>query len=193
MATYKGLPLFDMDIVDGVCGVDIISLVDYPAVERNFIKFAKETEVKFKINEEKHIVTGPALIPDKKIYRRDENGYEYYVQFSKDAIRRIAEKFFEDHNSTNVNLQHDLDVNGCVYFESYFLDKNRGILPAEFADLPDGTWIVSCKVNNEGVWDMVKDGTLRGFSIEGNLNVIEHTEPVLDTIEDLLSYIKDRK
>jgi len=190
MATYKGLPLFDMDLVDGICGVDIISLVDFPAVERNFIKFAKEVEVKFNVNDEKHIVTGPALIPGKKIYRRDESGYEYYVQFSKDAIKRIAEKFFEDHNTTNVNLQHELDVKGCVYFESYFLDKERGILPAEFADLPDGTWIVSCKINNEGVWELVKNGTLQGFSIEGNLNVLEPQEPTLDTIDDLLSYLK---
>ena len=143
MATYKGLPLFDMDLVDGICGVDIISLVDFPAVERNFIKFAKEVEVKFNVNDEKHIVTGPALIPGKKIYRRDESGYEYYVQFSKDAIKRIAEKFFEDHNTTNVNLQHELDVKGCVY-----------------------------------------------FAIEGNLNVLEPQEPTLDTIDDLLSYLK---
>lgn len=181
-----------MDLIDGIGGVDIISLVDFPAIERDFIKFSKDVEVKFSVNEDKHIVTGPALIPDKKIYRRADDGYEYYMQFSADAIKRIAEKFFADHNSTNVNLEHEVDVNGCVFFESYFINRERGIEPADFADLPDGTWMVSCKINNENVWELVKDGTLRGFSIEGYLRPVEASEPVIDTIEDLLSYLKDR-
>lgn len=191
MATYNGLPLFILGLGDDTTGVEIISLVDRPAVERNFIKFSNQVEVKFKVDEDKHIVTGPALIPGKKIYRRDEEtGYEYYVEFTKEGIQQIAEKFFADHNSTNVNLQHELDVNGCVYFESYFINSERGILPAEFADLPEGTWIVSCKINNEGVWDMVKKGELRGFSIEGYLDVQKQEEKPLDTIQDLLDYLK---
>lgn len=191
MATYNGLPLFILGLGDDTTGVEIISLVDRPAVERNFIKFSNQVEVKFKVDEDKHIVTGPALIPGKKIYRRDEEtGYEYYVEFTKEGIQQIAEKFFADHNSTNVNLQHELDVNGCVYFESYFINSERGILPAEFADLPEGTWIVSCKINNEGVWDMVKRGELRGFSIEGYLDVQKQEEKPLDTIQDLLDYLK---
>lgn len=191
MATYKGLPLFIMGLGDETTGVEIISLVDYPAVERNFIKFSNQVEVKFSVDEDKHIVSGPALIPGKKIYRRDEEtGYEYYVEFTKEGIEEIAEKFFADHNSTNVNLQHELDVNGCVYFESYFINSERGIVPAEYADLPDGTWMVSAKINNEGVWDMIKKGELRGFSIEGYLSVQKPEEKTLDTIQDLLDYLK---
>lgn len=191
MATYKGLPLFIMGLGDETTGVEIISLVDYPAVERNFIKFSNQVEVKFSVDEDKHIVSGPALIPGKKIYRRDEEtGYEYYVEFTKEGIEEIAEKFFADHNSTNVNLQHELDVNGCVYFESYFINSERGIVPVEYADLPDGTWMVSAKINNEGVWDMIKKGELRGFSIEGYLSVQKPEEKTLDTIQDLLDYLK---
>ena len=188
MAKYNGLPVYNMDLIDGVEGIRIISLVDFPAIERDFIKFAKETEIKFSVNEEKHIVTGPVLIPGQKVYRRDDNG-AYYIQFSEDAIKRIAEKFFTDHNSTNVNLEHEFEVNGCVYFESYFIDKSRGIVPAEFADLPDGTWMVSCKINNEGVWELVKNGTLRGFSVEGKLHPSEDKEEAIDTIEQLLDYL----
>ena len=188
MAKYNGLPLFTMDLIDGVEGIRIISLVDEPAIERDFVKFAKETEIKFSVNEDKHIVSGPVLIPDQKIYRKDEKG-AYYIQFTADAIRRIAEKFFTDHNSTNVNLQHEYNVGDCVYFESYFIDHARGLVPAEFDDLPDGTWIVSCKINNPAVWELVKDGTLRGFSVEGKLHPYED-EPVFDTIEDLLGYLK---
>lgn len=188
MATYKGLPVYNMDLIDGIEGIRIISLVDFPAIERDFVKFAKETEIKFSVNEEKHIVSGPALIPGQKIYRKDEQG-AYYIEFSTDAIKRIAEKFFADHNSTNVNLEHEFEVDGCVYFESYFIDKERGIVPVEFADLPDGTWMVSCKINNPAVWELVKDGTLRGFSVEGKLHPYEEKDKVFSTIEDLLSYL----
>ena len=180
-----------MDLGDDTTGVEIVSLVDYPAIERNFIKFSKETEVKFKINDEKRIVSGAALIPDMPIYRRNPDGYEYYVKYTKSAIERIAEKFFADHNSTNVNLQHEIDVDGCVYFESYLINHERGIVPVEFADLPDGTWVLSAKINNDSVWQLIKDGILKGFSIEG-IFVAEPEEPVLNSIEDLLSYLKDR-
>lgn len=185
--TYKGLPLFNLDILEDTMGIEIISLVDRPAVEKEFIAFNEE-KVKFAIDDKKHIVTGVALIPNQKIYRRDKKGNEYYVQVSAEAIERIAEKFFADHNSTNTNLQHQFDVDGCVYFESYLVNKKRGIYPAEFGELPDGTWIVSCKINNPDVWQLVEEGVLRGFSIEGNLNIVEDRE--LNDIEDLVDYLK---
>ena len=191
MQTYHNLPLYIMDLGDESTGVEIVSLVDYPAIERNFIKFSKDTEVKFKVDEEKRVVFGPVLIPEKPIYRRDSDGYEYYVKFSKEAIERIAIKFFEDHNSTNVNLQHEVDVNGCVYYESFIKDSERGISPAGFEDIANGTWFMACKINNDDVWDKVKDGTLRGFSIEGTLRMSEsRKEPVLDSLQDLLDYLK---
>lgn len=188
MAEYKGLPLINLDILDDLSGIEIVSLVDRPAVEREFIAF-QDQNVKFAVNEEKHIVTGIALIPDQKIYRKDENGREYYIQISREAIERIAEKFFADHNSTNVNLQHQFDVDGCVYFESYLTNKERGIYPKEFGELPDGVWFLSCKINNPDVWQLVKDGVLRGFSIEGNLNVVE--DKPLDTLEQLMDYLNN--
>lgn len=191
MQTYHNLPLYIMDLGDESTGVEIVSLVDYPAIERNFIKFSKDTEVKFKVDEEKRVVFGPVLIPNKPIYRRDSDGYEYYVKFSKEAIERIAIKFFEDHNSTNVNLQHEVDVNGCVYFQSFIKNDECGIAPAEYADMPDGTWFMACKIKNDDVWQKVKDGTLRGFSIEGTLRMSEsRKEPVLDSLQDLLDYLK---
>lgn len=190
MAEYKGLPLINLDIIDDLSGVEIISLVDRPAVEREFIAFQKE-EVKLSVDEEKHIVTGVALIPNQKIYRKNEKGEEYYIQMSKEAIERIAEKFFADHNTTNVNLQHEYDVDGCVYFESYLTNKERGIYPNDLGDLPEGTWCVSCKVNNPEVWELVKQGVLRGFSIEGNLNIVEEKE--IDSLEELIDYLNNIK
>lgn len=188
MNSYKGLPLINLDIIDDMNGVELISLVDFPAVEREFIKFSKDEDIKLAINEEKRIVTGVALIPEQKIYRRDVNGKEYYATFTKDAIERIAQKFFADGNSANVNLEHQVIVGDCAYFESYLINKDRGICPVEFSDLPDGSWIVSCKVNNDKVWELIKNGTLRGFSIEGNLGLVEEEKPI-DTLEDLIKRI----
>lgn len=183
---YKGLPLFNLDIIEGVPGIELISLVDEPAVERDFIRFSKEAEVKMKINEEQRIVTGVALIPGQKIYREDKNG-KYYIQFSKEAIKRAAVKFFEDRHSADANLMHEVEADGIIYFESYLINRERGILPAEFADLPDGTWIVSAKILNEQVWTLIKQGVLRGFSIEGRLGF----KSEISTLEELLDYINN--
>lgn len=191
MELYNGLPLFDLDVVDDMNGVEIISLVDRPAVEREFVAFSQDERYRFSIkDEEKRIVNGVALIPDQKIYRRAEDGTEFYVRFSRDAIERIAQKFFADHNSTNVNLEHQVEVDDCVYFESYLLDSKRGICPVEFSDCPDGTWIVSAKINNDKVWELVKQGVLRGFSIEGNLHIEPSQSKALDTVEEFMDWLK---
>lgn len=186
---YKGLPLFNMDIVEGVPGIQLISLVDDPAVEKEFVKLAKVEEIKMKVNEEKRIVTGVALIPDQKIFRIDPNGQKYYIQFSREAIERAAVKFFKDRHSADANLMHEVYTDGIVYFESYLVNRERGILPAEFADVPDGTWIVSAKIENDKVWELVKSGVLRGFSIEGKLGVREE----ISTLEELIDYMNNYK
>lgn len=187
MATYKGLPLFnyDVDLMDDLTGVEIISLVDMPAVERNFVAM-NEDKVMLKADEDRHVVTGVALIPNQKIYRRDADG-EYYISYSREAIERIVEKFFRQKNSTNANVMHEVDIDGCVYFESYLTDKERGISPVDFGELPDGTWCVSCKVNNPAVWKLIKEGKLRGFSIEGYFR----EEKKINTLDDLVNYLNN--
>ena len=185
---YKGLPLFSLDVVSGLPGIELISLVDSPAVQREFIRFSEDKEIKMKVNEEKRIVTGVALIPDQKVYRKDNSG-EYYIQFSREAIERAVVKFFEDRHSADSNLMHEVEADGIVYFESYLINRERGVLPVEFADLPDGTWIVSAKILNDKVWELITSGILRGFSIEGRLGV----EQEISTLDELLDYINNYK
>ena len=188
---YNGLPLFEITI-DEDGELQNISIVDEPAIEMNFLAFSKEEEVRLSVDDEKHIVSGPALIPDMPIYRRDERGRGYYITFSKQAIEDIAIRFFEDHNNTNGNLMHQVDVDGVTYFESYIVNRDRGIVPVEFEDVPNGTWMVSAKIHNEEVWNLIKNGTLRGFSISGNLTFTRAKEDKeIDSIEDLLSYLKN--
>lgn len=169
---YKGLPLYYADINDEVAGVQIMSIVDRPAVETVFVRFAEEgTPAMFAANDEKQVVSGVVLIPDFPIFRRDTARGEYYVAFKADAIERIAQKFFTAEGATSaVNLNHSDPASQCVIFESYLIDHARGIVPAEFADHPDGTWIISLKVNNPTLWADIKSGKYKGFSIEGFLD-----------------------
>lgn len=132
------LPIYNLIINDSddELGVDKMSLVDSPAVNIDFLKFNKE-QLSF-ANEEKKIITGVAILADTPIYRRNQLG-EHYIIFSKETIYNIVQKFFKQDKIKSVNLNHSLDTNSAYIFESYLIDKERGITPIEFGDLPDGS------------------------------------------------------
>lgn len=186
MQLYKGLPIYFVDINDETI-FNNISIVDCPAIQEDFIKLAKEVEIQFKVNEEKRIVSGPVLIPEQPIYRRSADGKEYYIKFDEKSIREFAVKFFKDHRNTEGNVQHQFAAKGITFFESYLLNRERGIVPAEFNDLPDGTWFVSARIDNDELWSLIKDGTLRGFSVDILTTLSEERE--IDSLEDLLEYL----
>lgn len=174
-------------------GVDFIALVDSPAILRNFLAFAKHE--KFVANEEKRVVTGPLMIPEIPIYRRDEGG-EFYVVFGRDTIYQIAQKFMKELRNDKVNQMHQPDqkVEGVYMFESFIINSERGInTPKGFEHLPDGTWFGSYKIDNDEVWQQVKDGTFNGFSVEGffEMNMERVTDDALLT--KVIDIIKEGK
>jgi len=123
-------------------------------------------------NEEERIISGPLMLADTPIYRNDDNG-EYYVVFTKETIKKIAQRFFKKGYQSNVNLMHEQGnlTEGMTMFESWIKDEKRGIKAMKgFEDVPDGSWFGSFKVDNDEVWQMVKDGKVRGFSVEGQFN-----------------------
>lgn len=185
---YKGLPVFSVTLEDNNI-FDNISLVDLPAIETDFIKMAEEVEVKFAVDKDKRIVSGPVIIPEQMIYRNDGKR-QFYIKFSREAIEQMALRFFKDKRETEGNVMHQIPVNGITFFESYLLNKERNIAPKEFTDLPDGTWFVSAKVENEDVWTLVKEGKLRGFSIDAMVTMKPAKEKELDTLEDLANYLE---
>lgn len=189
---YNGLPLFSFTVDDYVTGVEKISIVDNPAVQSEFIALSAEDVERFKLSADpkRHIVTGVALFPDQKIIRRAADGSLFYIQFSKEAIEAIALKFFREHNGTATNLMHSVDTDGATLFESYLVDRSRGILPVEFNDAPDGTWVVSMKIENDKLWELIEDGKLRGFSIEGSFREVK-TE--YDNLEKLMNDLIENK
>ena len=125
----------------------------------------------FKIeNEEKRIVSGYFMKADLPIIRLNDKNEKYYVVFRRDTIEKIVNKFFKNGLNANVNLMHDnnLQAKGVYVIESLIIDSKRGIkAPKGFEDAPDGSWWGSMRVENDEVWNMVKDGTFKGFSVEG--------------------------
>lgn len=165
----NGLPCYSLNIDDSEnTGCFKISLVDFPAVETSFLCFDKEPEkFNFKVtDDEKHIVTGIALRCNVPIYRVSPDGTEYYVLFTKETVEHIMQKFAKDNNAFNISVQHELDVKDCYVVESYLINKERGIVPQEFSDIEDGSWVVSVKIENPKVWQYIKEGNCSGFSIE---------------------------
>lgn len=148
--------------------VDAVALVDKPAIERDFVAFNKAQAFAVE-NEEERIITGPAMLADTPIYRNDERG-EYYVVFDAPTIKKIAQKYFAKGFQNNVNLQHDKGqiVEGVTVFESWIVDSKRGIAPMKgFENVPEGSWFISMKVNDDATWQKVKAGEIKGFSVEG--------------------------
>ncbi len=148
--------------------VNYIGLVDRPAIERNFLAFGDHA--RFSLNEEKRIISGPAMIADMPIYRKDDRMGEYYVVFDKESIRCIVEKFSAKGYMQAFNLFHDdqQQVSDVTIFNSFISDADLGIAPLKgFEDVADGSWFISAKVNNDAVWARVKTGDIKGFSVEG--------------------------
>jgi len=145
------------------------------------------------INEEQRIISGPLMLADELIYRNNEKFGEHYVKFSAQTIRQIAIKFAKKKYMNHVNLMHDSEqrVNDVTMFESFIVDKNRGIMPmAEFKEVADGSWFGSFYVENDEVWQDVKKGTYKGFSVEGMFDYVEPIsaeENALQQISKLLN------
>ena len=191
------LPVYELRInaeLNDDSEVSYISLVDEPAIMKDYLVFQDEKKQaqKFQIiSEDKHIISGPIMIADELIYRAANAKIqtEHYVKFSAETIKEIAIKFSKRKYQNNVNLMHDPSqkVEGVTMFESFLVDKIRGIKPmAGFEDVPDGSWFGSFYIENDEVWQSIKSGDYKGFSVEG---LFDYTNPMTYE-EQLLQKIK---
>ncbi len=157
-----------IDENDEASGIDAISLVETPAIESNFIALNKHELLLKEIDSEKRILMGPALIPDKSIYRRNDNGDEYYIYFSKDTVRKASELFFKKSNHQNATYEHERKIDNMTIVESWIVEDPAKDKTALYGmDVPAGTWMVSMNVDDEKIYNEAKEGTIKGFSIEG--------------------------
>lgn len=175
-----------------VYGIEAISLVEQPAIEADFVAFAKEHKQTFaQVDEDERILLGPALIPDKPIFRRNEDE-EYYVYFSKSTVKKAMQLFLMSGNQGRTTLDHNFPLQGLSVVESWLVeDPDKDKSNAYGMSYPKGTWMVAIKVNNDAIWhNFVKEGKVKGFSIEGyfvdRMTVQEkNTEMQEDLLEQL--------
>jgi len=161
----------------------------------NSIEREKMSKQRFQTDDEKRIVLGPAMIPDQKIFRKDRNGDPYYVFFTAETIKMIAEKYMRNKYIDNNDQMHDGKAVKDVYvFESWIKeDENDKSVKYGYGDLPIGTWFVSMKVKNDDIWKRVKDGELNGFSVSGffeEVAAFHREEAFLKELAEILKKIK---
>ena len=162
------MKIIELIISNDEDGIEAISLVDRPAIESNFITLAKEYEMNLaEVDKEKKILMGPALIPNKMIFRK-EGDLKYQVYFSEATVEQASQMYLKAGNQSNATLHHKTKVDGMSLVESWIItnpemDKSK----AYGFDLPKGTWMVSMKADNEQIWKKAKSGEVKGFSIEG--------------------------
>lgn len=192
------IPIYNVQITDAETGIDRISLVEYPAVESNFLAFSDNKKtVMFSANEEQQMIVGCLMRADFPIYRKDEYG-EYYIQFSKDVIKQMAEKLLKDGHQNWVNIEHinNTDVNDVNMVELFIKNTKNGINPKGFEQIEDGSLFAVFKVRNPKIWDYIKNDIFKGFSIEGVFNFAEtdNEDKTLDEIITMLdTIIENRK
>lgn len=194
-----------LDENEEMTGIEAVSIVENPAIESDFIALASDEVQLAKLDEEKKLLMGAALIPNKPIYRK-RNDTDFYVYFSKDTVRKASEMFFQNGNQNNATLEHDMEVKGLTVVESWIVEDNKMDKSTMYGlNVPNGTWMISMKVNNEEVWqEYVKENKVKGFSIEGyfadrakisrdsvkdEMTAIENTEAeyILSQVKNVLS------
>jgi hypothetical protein len=149
-------------------GINAVSVVESPAIEELFVVLNKhEVELK-EVDNKKRILMGAALIPNKQIYRRVKDK-EFYIFFSEDTVRKASELFLMRSNQNNATIEHEKKMlEGMSVIESWIIEDEKKDKSNLYGfNLPKGTWMISMKVNNDEIWNKVKAGEVKGFSIEG--------------------------
>lgn len=165
------IPIYSAIIIDEDCGMERISLVDSPAVESDFIALAaQKAPVLLRVeDEEKRLIRGVVMRADFPIYRHCEKLGEYYLVFSKETIRKMAEKYLAENRQNLVNQMHkqNSDVDGVQMVQYFIKDVAAGVSPVGFEEIEDGSLFAEFHVVNDDVWAEVKSGAFKGFSLEG--------------------------
>lgn len=182
------LPIYDVVFTDEVDetgapnvlnGITAVSLVDKPAIECDFHRFKEQEPVKFFFDDEKREIIGPALIPDKLIYRV-LNGNEFYIKFTKEVIEDLAFNFLEKGFINNLTIMHpeSEDPLGALENQDKFYNTHNWIETEDYQqakeygfDLPLGTWMLGYKILDDDMWSRIKSGELKGFSVEAFLQL----------------------
>jgi hypothetical protein len=192
MDNLETIELF-VDDLDG--GIDAISLVEYPAIEETFVALSKQKIELKTMDDEKRLVIGLALVPNKKIYRNNR-GFEYNITFSEQTVRKASEKYLKSLKIHNTTVEHEMEVDGVFLTESWIVEDSEKDKTAIYnLNAPVGAWAVSMRIENDDVWENVKQGKYLGFSIEGIFTEQEQLSAqdveAMEKIDELLDEYQD--
>ena len=194
MKKFEGLPIYEISI-DGVTGLYAVALVKRPAMQSTWQVFAdQEQKIKFAVtDEEQHKVLAVLCRADFPIYRYSDTMGEYYVLFTKKTIEDMTQRMLREGFHESINVEHDDDffINGVELTQIFIKNSAKGINPAGFEDIEEGSAFCEYKITAPEVWDAIKQGVFTGISLEGYFNLKEifssiEKEGPADDIESLL-------
>ena len=196
----KKIKVIEYGIDDtGMLGVHAISVVEDPAIGVDFVALSDEKRYVTLASEERKMLYGALLIPDQLIYRYDEAQGEYYVKYSKETIEKIAHNYFKQNLHHNATLEHESPVVGLTLVESWLIEGENDKSKEFGFSLPVGTWFGGMKVENDEVWNKVKSGEVKAFSIEGmfvpkkEMKMSEQQEQWIIELEQMLQLASEEE
>jgi len=186
----KDIPVMylDFDEEDMGMGMSVLSFVKNPAVEVKWEIFQSKPHNFRDFNDEKRLVTAPVMIAETKIPRFSPEIGKYFVKFSKQTIEKMMKKYFKENKIHLINTDHDSTQkkDGVYMMESFIVgDRTESKL---FPELPDGSWVATYYVENDSVWEEIKNGNYQGFSLEGFF-IEKYENEMFDKIETQLREI----
>lgn len=193
----KKLPIYQASIDESGTGMFCVSLVSEPAVEVSWQLFNK-TQQTFRIqNEEQKCVLGVVMLADIPIYRFSPEMGEYYIQFSKETIEKMVQKFFKEGYQEQVDTNHSFNlIDGIELQQAFIKNTEKGISPIGFEEVPDGSLFFTYKVTSDELWNEIKTGSWTGFSLAGVFDVKEQfnkeEDPEEEEILNLIQTLKER-
>ena len=197
IVTIDGIPVYSAVLGNENSGMIRISLVDDPAVDSNFFAFSKVKEMPIYCvkDEEKRLVVGVVMRADYPIIRIDPKLGKFYMIFKADTIREMAEKYLAEGRDNNINLMHKgPEVEGVQLVQYFIKDTAKGISPAGFDNIADGSLFAEFHVTNDEVWQGIKAGTYKGFSLEGLFDLepeqdVDEVQDIVDTLHGIFRRI----
>lgn len=188
----KEIKVVELVIENEKDGVYAMSLVSKPAIMENFVFLSEQFEIKMAESlVDKNILYGAALVPNFKILRKDENNNPYYIFLSEDTIGKVSQLFLINGNQSNATTQHLQKVEGVTIVESWIVEDEKNDKSNIYnLSLPKGTWVIGQKIDNPAVREQIKNGTLKGFSIEGRFSEkteLSEEEIILNEILEILT------
>ena len=180
-------------------GIEALSLVKFPATEETWIALNNH-RIEFKsIDDEKRIIIGLALVPDKLIYRRNGD-YEYNIKFSKETVKKAGQLYLKKLNNNNATLEHQTEVDGVSVVESWIVENPKMDKTAIYnLNAAEGSWAVIMSIENDKVWEEIKNGTYLGISVEGyfsdeqKLSIQTEEQELIEKIKSIIINAKTNK